>query len=181
MAVPLDRLTDQPVYFADCCAGISWPLLNVLATRLPQHPATVLSIGCGSGLLESLLLLASDCNVYGVDVLPCVNRHLPPDRLLRVPCTNSLHPEAWLASSLMFVYPRAPSLIFRYLDSFLDGALERVVWLGFRDDWQAVQKVLQHFSLVVEVHEGPGMSQHELLVFATVPRRCTVKLADDSR
>jgi hypothetical protein len=169
----LGRLSEKPVFFSDCCAGISWPLLQILASRLPQHPAEVLSVGCGSGLLESILLDATEenINILGVEVPPCLNIHLPEKRLLRVPCTASLHPDAWLASTLMFVYPRQMSLIASYLDNFLDGALEQAVWFGQRSDWPEVRPILEKSFCNIELVDGPGISAHELLVFATLPRR----------
>ncbi|TKA80958.1 hypothetical protein B0A55_02398 [Friedmanniomyces simplex] len=155
MATELPRLSDKPKLFADCCAGLSRPMLKTLESRLPQHPATVLSIGCGSGLLEELLLCATDdkVNVFGVEVPAGVNKYLPQDRLLRVPCTASLHPEAWLASTLLFVYPRQPALLRRYAESFVHGALEQVVWLGHRSDWPEIQEVLTPNFNKVEVVE----------------------------
>jgi len=171
MAVEMDGLADEPKLFPDCCAGLSRPLLKTLASRLPHHPAMVLSIGCGSGLLEGLLLLDGDeqVNVFGVEVAACGSKHLPERRLLRVPSTSSLHPEAWLASTLLFVYPRQPTLLARYMETFLSGALEQVVWLGHRSDWPEIEDVLASFFHEIEAVEGPGMMEYELLVFATSP------------
>ena len=100
----MDKLNEKPVHFSDCCLALSRPLLDVLVDRLPKHPALILSIGCGSGLLESLLLRASasnherPLNLYGVEVETCVDKHLPHDRLLRVQSTDTLHTDAILAS-----------------------------------------------------------------------------------
>ncbi|RMZ30243.1 hypothetical protein D0859_05656 [Hortaea werneckii] len=114
-----DQLCTSPKHFADCCVGISQPLLATLASRLPRSPALILSIGSGSGLLEAMLLKHSEkpLDLFGVEVSSCVNKHLPPDRLAKVPSTTSLHSDAMLASSLMFVYPRMPALITAYLDA----------------------------------------------------------------
>jgi hypothetical protein len=173
MATALSKLTDQPAHFSDCCAGLSWPLLETLASRLPQSPALVLSIGSGSGLLEGLLLEATEgeLNVYGVEVPPCVNKHLPEGRLLRVPCTASLHPDALLASALIFVYPRKASLVANYIDSFADGAVEQVVWLGHRSDLPEIQQILESAFYKMELVEGPGLSSYELLVIASLPQQ----------
>ncbi|KAK1080852.1 hypothetical protein LTR33_005188 [Friedmanniomyces endolithicus] len=167
----MEGLSDEPKLFPDCCAGLSRPMLKTMASRLPQHPALVLSIGCGSGLLEGLLLLVTDeqVNVLGVEVASCVNKHLPERRLLRVQSTSSLHPEALLASTLLFVYPRQPTLLTRYMETFYQGALEQVVWLGHRSDWPEIEDVLTPFFDEIEVVEGPGMMEYELLVFATLP------------
>ncbi|KAK4895904.1 hypothetical protein LTR27_006075 [Elasticomyces elasticus] len=173
MPAELDRLDDKPVFFPGCCAGLSKPMLKTIANRLPQNPAMVLSIGCGSGLLEGMLLLSriKDLNIFGVEVPPCINKYLPDERMLRVPCTASLHPDAWLASALLFVYPRKPSLLSNYMDNFVDGALEQVVWLGPRNDWPEIHEVLKSYFYMIETVEGPGLSEHELLVFATLPHK----------
>lgn len=167
----LEALRGEPVYFSDCCAGISWPLLEILAERLPQAPALTLSVGCGSGRLESMLLRATDqlVNVVGVEVSSCSSFHLPADRLLRVPSTSSMHREAWTASALMFVYPRSPALVQRYVDSSRVGALEQVVWLGPRRDWEDYSTAFSNAFQAVDVLEG-GISPHELLAFASRPR-----------
>ncbi len=169
----MEGVSDEPKLFPGCCAGLSRPMLKTLASRLPRHPAMVLSIGCGSGLLEGLLLLLDTdekVNVYGVEVAACVNKHLPERRLLRVPSTSSLHPEAWLASTLLFVYPRQPTLLTRYIENFVHGALEQVVWFGHRSDWPEIEDVLTSYFNGIEVVEGPGMMEYELLVCATSPR-----------
>jgi hypothetical protein len=125
IAITLNKLTEKPVHFGDCCPGVSRPLINTLIDRLPQAPALILSVGSGSGLFEAILLETAEkdrgrrLNLYGVEVPPCVNTHLPQDRVLRVPCSFSLHPEAFFASVLMFIYPRRASLIATYLDAFM--------------------------------------------------------------
>ncbi|RMY47706.1 hypothetical protein D0863_15572 [Hortaea werneckii] len=164
------QLCTSPKHFADCCVGISQPLLATLASRLPRSPALILSIGSGSGLLEAMLLKHSEkpLDVFGVEVSSCVNKHLPPDRLAKVPSTTSLHPDAMLASSLMFVYPRMPALLTAYLDAATGGALEQVVWLGHRSDWPDFESVMRSKSSSIDVVEGSGLCDSELLVVATM-------------
>ncbi|KAI7537162.1 hypothetical protein KC331_g11068 [Hortaea werneckii] len=165
-----DQLCTSPKHFADCCVGISQPLLATLASRLPPSPALILSIGSGSGLLEAMLLKHSEkpLDLFGVEVSSCVNKHLPPDRMARVPSTASLHPDAMLASSLMFVYPRMPALVTAYLDASTGGALEQVVWLGHRSDWLDFESVMSSRSSSVDIIEGSGLDDSELLVVATM-------------
>ncbi|GAB1734715.1 hypothetical protein NU195Hw_g9157t1 [Hortaea werneckii] len=165
-----DQLCTSPKHFADCCVGISQPLLATLASRLPRSPALILSIGSGSGLLEAMLLKHSEkpLDLFGVEVSSCVNKHLPPDRLAKVSSTTSLHPDAMLASSLMFVYPRMPALITAYLDAATGGALEQVVWLGHRSDWPDFESVMRSKSSSIDVVEGLGLCDSELLVVATM-------------
>lgn len=182
----LQKLGSLPIHFSDCCPGISKPLVSAVADRLPEYPALTLSIGSGSGLLEAILLEETEtnngqaANLYGVEVPPCVNTHLPDERVLRVPCTMSLHPDAMLASALMFVYPRNPSLVTLYLDAFIDGALEKVLWLGHRSDWPDAWKLLRAAFYQIELVEGPGFPEYELLAVATLPK-CAYKESDLAR
>jgi len=165
-----DQLCASPTHFADCCVGISQPLLATLASRLPPSPALILSIGSGSGLLEAMLLKHSEesLDLFGVEVPSCVNKHLPPDRFVKVPSTTSMYPDAMLASSLMFVYPRMPALITAYLDASTGGALEQVVWLGHRSDWPDFESAMRSRSSRIDVIEGSGLCDSELLVVATM-------------
>ena len=177
MASPLNKLGDKLVHFGDCCPGVSKQLITALVDRLPPHPALTLSIGSGSGLLEAVLLEASErdhgrpLNLRGVEVPPCENAHLPEERLLRVPCTMPLHPEAFFASALMFVYPRNAMLVAMYLDAFVDGAMEMIVWLGHRSDWREMELLLLAAFFKLERITGPGIPEYEVLAIASMPRR----------
>ena len=179
MATALDKLTNQPSHFGDCCPGVSKPLVETLLDRLPQHPALILSIGSGSGLLEALLLQASAhhhkqaVNLFGVEVPTCINSHLAEERLLRVPSTLSLHPDAFLASALMFVYPRDASLIGKYLEALLEGALDQIIWFGHRHDWPPVKDLLVATFDNVELVCGPGIADYEMVANATMPKVST--------
>lgn len=170
----MNSLGQQPAYFSGCCFALSKPLLSMLLDRLPHRPAMTLSIGCGSGLFESMLLEASrnghgrPVNLYGVEVESCANGYLSNDRLLRVPSTVALHPDAILASCLIFVYPRDASLIERYVQSFSKGALETVFWLGHRNDWSAFEAPMHRAFSSVEYVEAEGIAESELIVIASL-------------
>ncbi len=172
-----DTLRETTTHYADLCPGISKPLVNMLVDRLPQSSALTLSIGCGSGLLEAILLHAADVdhgkqlNLFGVEVPDCAITHLTPDRVLRVPNTMSLHDDAILASTLMFVYPRQAKLIRMYIDAAVDGALEQLIWLGHRSDWAEAELLLLAAFSKIQCIDGPGIAAYELLAIASVPRR----------
>ncbi|TKA23867.1 hypothetical protein B0A50_07002 [Salinomyces thailandicus] len=172
MKALLSQLSETPRHFPDCCAALSHPLLTTLLHHLPSPPALILSIGSGSGLLETLLfnLACGSLNIYGVEVPSCANTHLPRDRVLRVSSTESLHPQAVLASTLIFVYPRQVGLVVGYLEAALGGALEGVVWFGHRSDWVEYEDVLRSRFDMLEVVEGPGLAAYEVLVLASLPR-----------
>lgn len=168
----LEQIGDEPRQFAGCCLAISKPLLQALLSTLPQRPDLILSVGCGSGLLEALLLLLGhdQLNLCGVEVPSCDCTSLPPERVLRVAGTRSLHPDAILASVLMFVYPRVPALITSYLDACVDGALEKLVWLGHRSDWADSEGVIFDAFTNVHIAQDVGLPNHEIMVVATSRR-----------
>ena len=183
----LEDLGDVPAHFADCCVALSRPLIQAIADRLPKAPATTLSIGSGSGLLESLLLQYRDAvgeetflDLHGVEVPTCVNKYLPEDRLLRVPSTNSVYHDAMFASALIFVYPRQVSLLAQYLDACLNGVLEKILWLGHRSDWVDTEKLISTAFGSIEYFEDSGIAEYEVLVIATEPRISSEKLATGS-
>lgn len=176
VATTCDSLGEEPAHFADCCVAISKPLLQAVLDRLPRIPALVLSVGCGSGLLESLLLErnasieGSPLDLYGVEVPTCTNKHLPADRLLRVPSTSAIYDDAVFASVLIFVYPRQVDLIARYLAVCSNAALEKMIWLGHRSDWEDAKALVSAAFGSIEYVDGPGIATYEILVIATDPR-----------
>lgn len=176
IAIDIDSLSEKPVHFGDCCPGVSKPLLHALIDRLPPDPALVLSVGSGSGLFEEILLEVAETerdqtlNLRGIEVPPCANKYLPQDRVLRVPCTMSIHPDAFFASAWMFVYPRKASLVAMYLDAFMDGAMETLVWLGHRSDWPEMELLLLAAFFKLECVDSPGIPEYEVLAIATMPR-----------
>jgi len=176
MAAFLQELGNKPRHFSDCCPAVSRPLLDALLEALPASPALTLSIGCGNGFLEGLLLALSQTEprktliLRGVEVPSCVNKHLPETHLLRVLSTTSLHADAMLATALMFVYPRSASLVAGYLEGVLQGALETAIWLSHESDWPDFE---QHFARSFDsVHHArnEGTAEYERLVIATKPR-----------
>lgn len=173
-----DDVSNKPTCFSDCCVAISKPLVEALVDTLPRRPAVILSIGSGRGLLEHLMLQCSKAldgklslDLYGVEVPTCENKYLPEHRMLRVSSTSSVRSDAMFASALLFVYPRQVSLISKYLDVCLTGALERLLWLGHRSDWPEAEELLSTMFAHLERVDGPGIAGYELLVIATQPKK----------
>ena len=90
--------------------------------------------------------------------------------MLRVASTTSLHPDAILAETLMFCYPRQPSLIQRYVDQFGSGALAQIVLIVNHNDWKDWKDMLHGFLSTVEVVNSAGLPEYEVFVVASVPR-----------
>jgi hypothetical protein len=165
----LDGSLNGPQATLECCAHVSLRLITTLLAKLPTAHGLVLSIGCGKGLLEEVLLRASGgtLNLYGVEVATCPNKFLRAERLLHVPNTFALHADAILADAWMFVYPRSISLLERYLAAFETGVLGTVVWLGPSEEFPEAQKSLLSSFDQLEIIGSPVLPAYETLCIAT--------------
>ena len=163
-------LTEEPTQHPDCCVALSRPLLDMLCSLLPPSPEFTLSIGSGSGLLESLILRCSSqsVDVRGLEVSPSVNKYLDEPSFTTVPGTWAISDAATYAAAWMFVYPREPKLFSSYLKSQVGNTLRLIVWLGPRSDWSDYQAILEHCDLHFELSEfdnslNSGIASYELL------------------
>ncbi|KAH7136783.1 hypothetical protein B0J13DRAFT_80848 [Dactylonectria estremocensis] len=164
MNLPALNLKEQPVRHADCCLSLSSKLLDILTavfsdTELANRPRTVLSIGSGTGLLETLWLeniesrsQADDASaglvIEGIEVHQLGSR-APANKYLPEQAINTVR-GTWELSSrlqdpgacgLIFVYPRQPDLVTGYVKEILETKLGIgiVVWLGPMADWDAFE------------------------------------------
>ncbi|KAJ6151788.1 hypothetical protein N7470_006916 [Penicillium chermesinum] len=166
-----EQLTETPNQFPGCCLALSAPFLNALITLLPKLPHYTLSIGSGSGLLEGLITYRdADTVVEGVEVNSSVNRFVPEEAMHVVGGAWGLCPRAKDAAAWMFVYPRDPRLVAKYLDQYGDGAVEVVLWLGPAYDWADYEVcfVGSAFS-EIGVLEGIGLAPYEAALLARRP------------
>ena len=131
-----------------------------------QGQPICLSIGSGTGLLEALLQQQINSNrssevtyrtflVRGVEVVSAakVNCYLHDDAFdvvsgAWVTSESALDPDvkAWL-----FVYPRQPSLVLKYIGMLqaraeLDNQLMLIVWAGPRVDWSDYEEIFRRLS-----------------------------------
>ncbi len=170
-AVQSNKLGNDSVHFPDLCPAVSKPLIKIIVESLPPAPALILSVGCGSGLLEAMCLEGGKAlNLHGVEVPDCHVKYLPDTSVLRVASTSSVHEKAVLATAVMFCYPRKSELVARYLDVCTGGALEQLLWFGHRSDWPEMEMLLLVAFCKVESIDGPGMADSELIAIATMPR-----------
>lgn len=190
----LPKLSDTPTRHPDFCLSISTKLLHTLTTVLTTNgPDTnttnnnlILSVGSGSGLLEAhlsnhLTSLPGTSSpkfiVQGVEVRSSpttapVNRYLPEQHATTVRGTWELSPLLETTNTLLFVYPRDPALVSRYL-SARPTSLRVVLWLGPRADWEVFCGCftgLEGFGDVGVVEGGSaGVAEFEMV--AVVRRR----------
>ncbi|KAK1232314.1 hypothetical protein PQX77_004565 [Marasmius sp. AFHP31] len=134
----LPQLTSEPQSHPDSCLSFSLPLLRAIHGLLPAAPDLTLSIGSGSGLVESLLQSITEpytLNLVGVEVMPSPNKYLPPTSHRCVQGTWALDPLSKTAKAWLFVYPKRVGLIEEYLNAHRTNGLQTVMWIGPRRDW----------------------------------------------
>lgn len=129
----LPVLISTPVRIPGLCLSVSSRLLVCLVSHLPDTPCRMLSIGCGTGLLEALLRnhivlqqnsrtkpseKGSGVVIQGVEVLSAMSSHqklryLRGEELHIVSGTWQILPEAVDFNVWLWVYPREPKLVRR--------------------------------------------------------------------
>jgi hypothetical protein len=160
----LPALTTSPIFYPDCCLSLSTLAIAAIAEKLYGHGDLVLSVGSGSGLLETILQGQYALQIEGVEVSQTVNRYLPEERIHIVNGTWAVSPLALLCSALLFVYPRDPSLLSRYIQGAAASPnLRMVLWVGPAVDWEAFQRC---FKSRYTVEDPIQLSDSEILVRA---------------
>jgi hypothetical protein len=185
----LPPISKETNHHADCCLSLSTTLVDKIVTEITQTPGTakgpVLSIGSGTGLLEAYLLRAfaelpishshHDLSVEGVEVasgtLSPVNKYLPEECTYVVKGTWDICPGLTTASTLMFVYPRQPALVAKYLqECVLYHNVRLIIWLGPRADWTDYEHVLNKSICIdaVEVVQIRGVLDYEMMAVGKI-------------
>lgn len=204
----LRALSDSPRHFPDCCLSLSTVLFSKVheilqaidrAENGTDGTSTVLSVGSGSGLFEAHLqsyIIDKDTNsmprfvVEGVEVnaSPGLNRYLSEGSVHIVDgtwdlCTRVASPDVkcWI-----FVYPRQPSLVLKYFQTFLVNSqaldsqenenlntlagVEQIIWLGPKSDWYDFASVFKELETIgwkdaeIMNAEECGIVEYELMV-----------------
>lgn len=183
----LPNLDDVPRRYPDSCLSISTHLIRTLTDVLtsdcsrasgPQK-SLVVSVGSGSGLLEAHLqslwssLPGCKLTIEGVEVRTAeevcpVNRYLSEEHCTTVRGTFEVSQKGREASALVFVYPREPVLIQRYLQVAKDDGdspLETLVWLGPKADWETFAGCLKDVPGfgTVEIPKSCGVFDYEMM------------------
>lgn len=189
--MPGIKISDAPTRHPDCCLSISTTLLECIDSVTRQDPShkegLVLSVGSGSGLLESLILDSwaskddAGWTIEGVEVQQSgpslaanpstsANRYLPEPNYSTVKGTWDLSARASEASVLMFVYPRSPALVSQYCRAFgskqPDTQLHTVLWLGPKCDWAEFKdcfETLDGWSVRVVEDGRSGVGDYEMV------------------
>ncbi|GAM88861.1 hypothetical protein ANO11243_068950 [Dothideomycetidae sp. 11243] len=159
-----------PQHHPDCCVALSGGFIELLASHLPKSPELVLSIGCGSGLLEFLLQSQDDrLDLRAIEVDRAVPQYLPESCVSIVDGTWATHPVASEAAAWMFVYPREPKLVRLYIERHMSPLLRSIVWIGPRNDWSDYERLFEHPSWEVKTMDNSSMIAYEVTVLIRLP------------
>lgn len=182
----LPQLSDDAVRHPGFCLSISTGLVHLLSSVLnsctaDHQPTLVLSVGSGTGLLEAHLDAHwsenPDCHITieGVEIRTAedakpVNKYLPEDKHSTVRRTWELSPRIPEAGALMFVYPREPGLITKYLQAAQEtpnGLLSIAIWLGPKADWEVFEPCMTNVPGFgkPELLQGFGMAEFEMMAY----------------
>lgn len=162
-----NQLGSSPKRFPDCCLAISSTLITHLGSILPKKPEFTLSVGSGSGLLEGLIVHCNEgVSVEGVEVDSTINRYIAEEDTNVVGGGWGLCSNAQQASAWMFVYPRDPKLITKYIDTYGDQRVELIVWLGPRADWPVFEPCFRQSSFSELSFLDVGITPYEAAVVA---------------
>jgi hypothetical protein len=166
----LPTLSSEPILHQDCCLSLSSGTIEKILTSLRGKNGEVLSIGSGSGLLEALLMeKCPELEIKGVEVRASTNTYLDEESFYSVRGTWDLCPAAQDASIWMFVYPRSPDLIKRYVERY--GAsltLRAILWLGPKVDWETFEVCFA--AACMEIEATVSLSPYETMVQITISR-----------
>ncbi|CEN62432.1 hypothetical protein ASPCAL09066 [Aspergillus calidoustus] len=168
MALP--SLTQTPTLYPNCCLSLSTPFLTHLASLLPTHPHFTLSIGSGSGQLEALITTNHrDVRIEGVEVNSSVNLYIEEQDMNFVTGTWELCSRAAQAKAWMFVYPREPKLLMKYIETYGGGEVAEILWLGPKVDWSDYEGCFEQSGFKdVGIYEGGNIGGAEFEVLAVV-------------
>ncbi len=167
---PLPVLTTQPAVYSGCCLALSNSLLIHLHALLSSASQLTLSIGCGFGLLEALLLQSPySLRVIGIEVEPSSNRYLPSHAHRVVHGTRFLDSLAAEATTWLFIYPRRVGLVQEYMAEYGQDSVEQIVWAGPQADWPCYADKFPAWNVQTHSADTMGGRACELIAIARKP------------
>lgn len=135
-----------------------------LASLLPPDPALTLSIGSGTGLLEALLLQQRPTlDLKAVEVPSTKNKYLPADRVEIVNGYRDLCSLAADASAWMFIYPRDPWLLQKYVQVFGVQKCKLIIWIGPKADLPEIENDFLGPVWIKTDFENCGLKSYEIM------------------
>jgi hypothetical protein len=166
-----------PSRHPDCCLSLSPTIPLDIIKAFPSRDALVLSIGSGTGLLEAIMAVAEPrLWIEGVEVRS-VNKYLPDELVHTVQGTWQLCSRARDCDALLFVYPRDPGLVKKYIaDLGFLNKVQSIIWIGPVNDWAEFAKCFEgsQYVSMPPVH----ISSSELLTVSCRTHWCQPPVED---
>lgn len=164
--VTLPKISNVPRHHPDCCLSLSTKLIHQIGQLQPPE-STLISIGSGSGLLEALIHQQyPKTRVIGLEVNDQVNKYLPPENAITVKGTWDNYDKSSENDTWLFVYPRSPGLITRYIG--LTRVPNVIIWLGPRRDWEEFRAPFEAYGkFKIEEIGDAGLASYEAMFVVT--------------
>lgn len=106
-------------------------------------------------------------SVQGVEVASTVNRYISEEDMHVVGGGWGLTSSAQRAAAWMFVYPRDPRLVTKYVDTHGNDSVEVIIWLGPRVDWVDYEPCFRRSSFSdLTFPEDIGLTPYETMAVA---------------
>ena len=132
---------------------------------MPDAPASVVSIGSGTGLLEALILREKPyLSLKAVEVSQSINLYLPSAIVDVVLGTWDISSTVAEAHCWIFVYPRDPRLFKTYVEASVDLYLAMIIWIGPRADAEAYVGLLDGAVWTRKSCDDCGLGSYEVLM-----------------
>lgn len=168
--LPLPSITAEPAKYYGSCTFLSTDLLRALRHILPKAPDFTLSVGSGIGLLEALFAryrpgisadarpdLCIEC--VEVSSFRSERKYIAEDSIHYVQGTWQTSLRAREAKMWIFVFPRDPALLEKYVTDHVDGKVEHILWIGPRDDFSGYKNSVKHAKFKYQTEFGEGILQ----------------------
>lgn len=161
----LPQLSILPTHHPDCCCSLSIPLIDTLVKLLWPAPSLMISIGSGTGLLEALLLKKrSQITLKAIEASNTANQYMREEDLHIVRGTWDICYLAADAKTWLFVYPREPHLLSRYLQAYGSRSVRLIIWIGPKADFSDYEEAMCMPNWQNRLVEDSGLSHYELMV-----------------
>lgn len=123
-------------------------------------------------MLEAILLQEvgdDSLDLLGLEVSSHVNKYLAEENFHAVHGTWDIYASATSAKAILFVYPRDPSLVARYLEHVRQSSCDTIIWIGPSLDWPDYQPVFMSSDFSQVLCHDQGVAEYEMCVVANKP------------
>lgn len=143
--LPVPLLQEEASKYYGSCTFISPSLINALRSLLPRKPGLTLSIGSGIGLVEAFTIQHDSHLIECVEVpaLREERKYVDEASMHYVRGTWDTSDRARDAVAWLFLFPRDPVLITKYVERYIHGGLRSILWIGPAGDAAEMRTAVQ--------------------------------------